>query len=128
MLTLFLLEEEMTVARLPTGADVPAWVLAAPFFSISRTPDELSILCPSSCVPEGLTAERGWRCLQVAGPLDFALVGVLASLLDPLQQAGVSVFALSTYDTDYLLVKQTQLAAALEALRAAGYTIKKRTA
>jgi len=116
------------VARLPADADIPAWALDAPFFSINRTPDELSILCPARFVPNGTQSEDGWRCLQVAGPLDFGLVGVLASLLGPLQQAGVSVFVLSTYDTDYLLVKQAQLTMALDALRAAGHTIKKRTA
>lgn len=124
MLTLFLSPDEMTVARLPADAPIPAWAMAAPFFSITRTPDELSILCPAAQTPAGIRAERGWRCLQVAGPLDFSLVGVLASLLSPLREAGVSVFVLSTYDTDYVLVKETHLSRALASLRAAGHEIK----
>jgi hypothetical protein len=123
MLTLILLPDEMVVARLSADAALPDWALAASFVSITRTPDELSILCPASHAPDDIQAERGWRCLQVAGPLDFSLVGMLASLLGPLQEAGVSVFALSTYDTDYLLMKNTQLSRALKALRAAGHHI-----
>ena len=123
MLTLFLSPDEMIVARLPADAPIPAWAMAAPFLSITRTPDELSILAPAVDIPDDVLAERGWRCLQVAGPLDFALVGVLASLLGPLQRAGVSVFVLSTYDTDYLLVKEKQLARAISALRDAGHVI-----
>jgi len=114
----------MAVARLPAAASLPDWATSSPFFSITRTPDELSLLCPEEVVPEEVRAERGWRCFQVAGPLDFGLVGVLASLLAPLQEAKVSVFALSTYDTDYLLVKEAQLARAVEALSAAGYIIR----
>ncbi len=128
MSLLCLLPDEMSVARLPADAAIPAWATAAPFFSITRTPDELSILCPAARVPAGVRAEAGWRCLQVAGPLDFGLVGVLAALLGPLQQAGISVFVLSTYDTDYVLVKKAQLSRTLHALRAAGHEIKEGSA
>ena len=125
MLSLFLLPDELSVARLPAGAAIPAWAIHASFFSVTRTPDELSILCPAANVPASVRAEGGWRCLQVAGPLDFSLVGVLASLLGPLQEAGVSVFVLSTYDTDYVLVKNSQLPRAVKALRAAGHQIQR---
>ena len=123
MYTLNLLSDEMAIARMPATAPLPEWVLDAPFFSVTRTPDELSILCPSHLLPAEITAERGWRCLQVAGPLDFDLVGVLASLLEPLQMVGISVFVLSTYDTDYILVKATQLTVAIDALQEAGYLV-----
>jgi len=125
MLTLTLLPDNMAVARLAATAPLPAWALSTAFFAITRTPDELSILCPGDSIPADTLAERDWRCLKVAGPLDFSLVGVLGALLGPLGDAGVSVFALSTYDTDYLLVKEAQLQQALAALRAAGHTIKK---
>ena len=125
MLTLMLLPDELLVARLPAHAPVPAWALAAPFFSITRTADELSVVCPIQAAPDELPAERGWRCLQVAGPLDFSLVGILASLVGPLQEVGVSVFVISTYDTDYVMVKARQLAAALDALSGAGHTIQR---
>ncbi len=126
MLTLFLSPNEMIVARLPANAPIPDWAALSSCYSITRTPDELSILAPAADIPDDVLAERGWRCLQVAGPLDFALVGVLASLLAPLQRAGVSVFVLSTYDTDYLLVKEKQLARAMSALRDAGHVITKK--
>ena len=91
--------------------------------SVTRTAAELSIVAPSAAVPPEVRAERDWRALRVAGPLDFALTGILASLAAPLADAGVSIFALSTYDTDYVLVRHPQLDVALAALRAAGHTV-----
>jgi hypothetical protein len=122
-LTLVLLPETFAVCRLPADAPLPAWALAGPYFAITRTSDELSIVCVQAQVPSGVTCQPGWRCLQVAGPLDFALTGVLASLAQPLAAAGVSIFAISTYDTDYLLVPDRSLAAALAALRNAGHIL-----
>jgi hypothetical protein len=122
-ITLSLLPETFAVCRLPAEAPLPAWALAGPFFAITRTADELSIVCVQAQVPSGVTCQPGWRCLQVAGPLDFALTGVLASLAQPLAAAGVSIFALSTYDTDYLLVPEAQLDAAQAALHSAGHML-----
>jgi hypothetical protein len=122
-LTLILLEDTFAVCRLSAGASLPPWATGAAFFSVTRTPDELSIACPQSAVPEGIRCERDWRCLRVGGVLDFSLVGIMAALTAPLAAAGVSIFALSTFDTDYLLVKQNDLSAALGALRAAGHVI-----
>jgi hypothetical protein len=90
---------------------------------MTRTADELSVVCWADAVPEGVRCEKGWRCLRVAGTLDFSLVGVLASMLAPLAAAGVSVFVLSTFDTDYVLVKEAHLTKAADALRLAGYVI-----
>lgn len=122
-LTLTLLPETLAVCRLAPDAPLPDWAVAGPFFAVTRTRDELSVVCQQEQIPDGVTCQPGWRCLQVAGPLNFSLTGVLASLALPLAQAGVSIFALSTYDTDYLLVSETALDAALAALRNAGHAL-----
>ena len=91
--------------------------------SLTRTADELSVVCPQSAVPAGVQAERDWRCLRVAGALPFSAVGILSSLVTPLAAAGISVFALSTFDTDYLLVKEKDLEKAAAALTQHGHTL-----
>ena len=103
---------------------MPGWALAAEFFSVTRTPDEISVVCPGSRVPADTTCERGWRALGLEGPLDFSLVGVLARITKVLAEAGVSVFAISTYDTDYVLVRDEQLELATTVLRRCGYGIR----
>lgn len=110
------------VCKLAPDADLPDGLDENTLYSVTRTETELSIVCRDS---EGLpgAVERGWCCLEVEGPLEFTLVGVLASLTQPLAEAGVSIFALSTFDTDYLLLKETQFESALVALRAAGHRI-----
>jgi hypothetical protein len=95
----------------------------ASFFSVTRTPDELSIVCVESQAPDDAKSERGWRVLQVIGPLEFSLTGILAAIAAPLAAAGVSIFAISTFDTDYVLVKEENLAKALDALRAADHRV-----
>lgn len=122
-LTLSLLPDIFAVCRLPADAPLPAWALAGPFFAITRTVDELSIVCDQTQVPDGVICQPAWRCLQVAGPLDFTLTGVLAGLAEPLAAAGVSIFAVSTYDTDYLLAPAVALDQAVAALRNAGHTV-----
>jgi GNAT superfamily N-acetyltransferase len=122
-LTLVPLEGSYAVCRLDADAPIPTWVAGAPFVSITRTADELSVICREEVVPEGVRCERGWACLRVAGTLDFSIVGVLASLLDPLANARVSVFVLSTFDTDYLLLKQTDFQRAADVLRRAGHAV-----
>ncbi len=116
-----LLPGSYAVLRLPPAAEVPAGVLVPPFHSVTRTPAELSIVCPDGAVPDGVKAERGWAILALEGPFPFELTGILASTLVPLAEAGVGVFALSTFDTDWVLVKQEKLETALEALAAAGH-------
>jgi hypothetical protein len=113
----------LAVCRLGAGEAFPAWLPARGFVSIARTADELSIVCAEDAVPEGVRSERGWRCLAVAGPLDFGMTGVLASIAAPLADAGISIFALSTFDTDYVLVKAEKLEDAAEALRRAGHEV-----
>ncbi len=122
-LTLSLLPDTFAVCRLPAGVVLPTWAMAGSFYAITRTAQELSLVCAQEQVPAGVTCQPGWRCLQVAGPLDFALTGVLASLAQPLAAAGISIFALSTFDTDYLLIQGEALGAARAALRNAGHTL-----
>lgn len=122
-LSLTVLPDRLAVCRLMPAETLPAWAWSGDFVSITRTCDELSIVCVESSVPEGVKAERDWRALKVAGPLDFALVGILAALATALTQAGISLFAVSTFDTDYLLVRDRDLSAAMTALRAAGHHI-----
>jgi hypothetical protein len=121
-LRLRILPGELAVCRLPADAPVPATTTGA-LWSVTRTADELSIVCPVADAAEGAEVERGWRALQVAGPLDFALTGVLAAIAVPLAAADISIFAVSTYDTDYVLVREAALPAAAEALRRAGHDV-----
>jgi hypothetical protein len=123
-LTLDLLDGRYAVCRLGPAAPVPAWAWTGPFVSVTRTPAELSIVCAEAAVPpDQPTVERGFRALGVAGPLAFDVVGVMARLTGPIAEAGISILALATYDTDYLLVRATDLARVVDVLRAAGHTI-----
>lgn len=120
-LALRILEGDLAVCRLPPGADVPPWAVAASFFSVTRTAEEMSVVCPAGAVPEGVPSEGPFRALKVRGPLDFGLTGVLAALTAPLARAGVPVFALSTFDTDYLLISGEHWSRALDVCRAEGW-------
>jgi GNAT superfamily N-acetyltransferase len=122
-MSLRMVDGVFAVCRLTGGAAIPRWATASEFFSITKTADEISIICSQDAVPDGVQCERAWRCLRVAGAMPFTAVGVLASLTAPLAEAGISVFAISTFDTDYLLVKEKDLAAAIEALRGQGYGV-----
>jgi hypothetical protein len=122
-LTLLLVPGSFAVCKLPTGSPLPPWATAGDLFSVTRTADELSVVCPQESVPEGVVCERGWRGLRVAGSMPFTLVGVLAALTTPVARAGVGVFAFSTFDTDYLLAKETDFPKAVAALRAAGHLV-----
>jgi uncharacterized protein len=132
-LTLSVLPGRYAICRLGGGDALPAWaaVSTAPrdagggaFVSITRTEDELSIVCPEASVPETARCDRGWRCLKVAGPLDLSMTGVLAGLASPLAESEVNIFAVSTFDTDYLLVKDGRLSVALGTLIRAGHRIE----
>jgi hypothetical protein len=122
-LALTLLPYRLAICRLAPGAAIPAWATAGPFFSITRTPDELSIICEPTAVPAGVRHESGCRAFKVAGPLDFALTGVLTSIAKALAEAGISIFALSTFDTDYVLMKNERVEDAVRALEAAGHQV-----
>lgn len=110
------------VASLPT----PSWATDAtgPLVSVTRTRDELSVVVPEDVVPQDVRAERGWRALSVRGPLDLSMTGVLASLSGSLAEAGIPIFVVSTYDTDWLLVRESDLDRAADVLRADGHPIR----
>ncbi|HEX2103087.1 MAG TPA: ACT domain-containing protein [Solirubrobacteraceae bacterium] len=123
-LDLRVLPGALAVARLHPDEPPPAWAApAGALHALVRTAGELSIVCADQAVPPGVRAERGFRAIAVAGPLDFGLTGVLAALAVPLAEAGVPIFAVSTYDTDHLLVRAARLDAAIAALRAAGHRV-----
>ena len=113
------------ICRLEPGANLPAWASTGKFLTISRTPLELSIVCGQAGIPEGVVAERGRRLLQVEGVLPFSLKGVLAAIAAPLAEAQISIFAVSTYDTDYVLISEADLERAIPVLEAAGHAIRR---
>ena len=114
---------ELAVSRLEPAAAVPAWATTGAFHAVVRTPGELSIVCDAAAVPAGVRAEKGWRCFTLHGPVPFDETGVLSALAVPLAEAGVGIFVVSTFDTDYLLVAGRNLDAARSALAAAGHVV-----
>ena len=125
-LPLELLADTLAVCRLAADAPVPPWA-AAPgrFVTISRTADELSVTAPEANVPPDVQCEREYRALRVKGPLPLNLIGILASIAEPLAEAGLSIFAISTFDTDYVLVKARDLEAAVATLEHAGHHVSR---
>lgn len=122
-LNLTVLPDRYGICRFDPDISVPDWAYKSSFFSVTRTPDELSVVCAEALIPGDKSSDKGWRCLKVQGPLDLAETGILSSLALPLARAGVSIFALSTYDTDYLLVKESSLINTIEALDSEGYRV-----
>jgi len=122
-LELTLLPERFAISRLAADAPIPQWATQGPFFSVTRTGDELSVVTELSRVPPGAQSQSGWRVLKVHGPFVLSEIGVLASLAAPLAEAKISLFAVSTFDTDYLLVASDTLSAAIATLERAGHTI-----
>ena len=112
------------ICRLDPTEPVPAWASRGEFSSISRSTAELSIVCVQRAIPDTVRCDRDWRVLEVEGPLDFALVGILADLSSALARADISLFAVSTFDTDYLAVHEADFAASVRALREAGHTVQ----
>ena len=124
-LSLQVLADTFAVCRLPANAALPEWVsFETPFVTVSRSADELSITLVQDAVPADVPCERDFLAIRVRGTLSPDLVGILLSIAEPLAIAGLSIFAISTYDTDYVLVRTRDLAAALDALRAAGHDIE----
>lgn len=120
---LYVLDELYAVVRCDPDAPLPEWMGRGHFWSATRSDSELSIVCLQDDVPRDASAERGWCALEVAGPLDFSLTGVVAALLTPLADAEIPIFVLSTFETDYILVRELDLPQAVEALAAAGHDI-----
>ena len=124
-LELRLLPETLAVCRLDAVDESPLRA-AAGLFCVTRTAEELSVVCPEEDAPAGAEATRGWRAFQVCGPLDHTATGVLASIATPLADAGVALFPLATFDTDYVLVREPDLDSAIDALTAAGHRVESR--
>jgi uncharacterized protein len=124
LLTLTVLPDRYAVCRFPPAAAVPDWGTEGDFVSISRTRDELSIVCPERNVPANVNCAAGWRVLKCEGPLDFSLTGVMASLAEPLADANVSIFPIATHDTDYILIREPQLETAVQALTSYGHAVR----
>ena len=122
-LRLLILDEAFAVCRLAPDDEVPGWARGEPFSSVTRSPDELSVVTPQRTVPAGIACEGEWRALRVEGPLDFSMVGVVADLATPLADAGIAIFVISTYDTDYLFVRERDLHQAADALAAVGHRV-----
>ena len=123
-LTITVHPERYAICRLQPDAALPAWAVGASFLSVTRTALEFSVVCEDARVPESAHAERDRRLLQIEGTLAFTLIGVLASVAEPLAKAEISIFAVSTYDTDYLLVSEKDLHRATQALDAAGHIVR----
>lgn len=126
-LTLALLPHTYAVCQFHPDQHIPYWALLGNFVSLTRTPEELSIVCQQDNVPEDVAAERGWRCVQVEGAFDFSESGVNASLAVPLAVADISVLAIATYATDYLLLKEQDVERALQVLTASGHTVDRQS-
>ncbi len=121
-LKLSILPNEYTIHRFQAETDIPA--LTGNFLSITRTDDELSIVCDADIPLKSEKSESGWACIKVLGPLDFGLTGILAKIASVLAEAEISIFAISTYDTDYILVKKETLDFGKDVLLKAGYILQ----
>lgn len=124
LLTLTVLPGRYAISKLDGKSEVPLWAREGQFISITRTPSELSIVCEEDKVPVGVSCVGGWRVLKCEGPLDWALTGIVASLAEPLADAGVAIFPIATHDTDYVLIRELQLDHAIRALTGYGHAIR----
>jgi len=111
------------IVRLAPDAAVPDWASRGDFTSITRTADELSIVCPTENLPDDVASSQRWTCLKLQGPFPFSLTGVLLSFIEPLSSNGIPIFAISTYDTDYVLIQEEFAGAAVNVLREAGHEL-----
>lgn len=122
-LTLKRLDECFTIHRLPQHSEIPPQVFSAPIFFIAKTNDEVSIVLPQDIIIESNKSEKNWQAFKVAGPLDFSLTGILSKIATVLAEKEISIFAISTFDTDYILVKKDACDAAINTLKANQYNI-----
>lgn len=123
-LTFQLLNGRYSLCRLAPGESIPEWVLTSSFYTISKTVDELSIICESERVPQGIQQNNNWRLLKIAAVLDLSLTGITAQFATALADADVNICVIATFDTDYVMVKQEKLAVAITALENTGFTVK----
>ena len=119
-----IIHQRLGICRMDPKAELPDWAAGEPFFSITRTADELSIICPERNIPPGVVRDYGWRAMKLEGPFEFTMIGVLAGIAVPLAHADISILAVATYDTDYVLVKQNRLEQAVDVLSGQGYQVR----
>jgi hypothetical protein len=118
------LGEPYAILRLEANSPIPEWTSQGEFTSITRTADELSIVCPVTNLPTTIRAPQRWTCLKLEGPFPFSLTGILLSFIQPLSDNAIPIFAVSTYDTDYVLIQEEFSEKALAVLRQAGHELK----
>jgi hypothetical protein len=118
------LRESYAIVRLEPDAPIPDWAIQGEFNSISRTADELSIVCPAANIPATIRSSLRWICLKLEGPFPFSLTGILLSFIQPLSDNAIPIFAVSTYDTDYVLIQEEFSEKALSILQQAGHELK----
>ena len=126
-LHLSILPNRFAICKLDRAETLPNWGMETWFYSMTCTHDTLSIVCPEDSVPAGTMCEKGWKAIRFEGVFEFELVGILNSVTVPLAEAQISIFALSTYDTDYVLVKESQLNMVMQVLSDCGHTIQQST-
>jgi hypothetical protein len=122
--SLSLFEEEYAVCRLDKSAPIPAWAIRGEFFSVSRTPDELSIVCEQEAVPPETDHDGGWRCFKIESPFEFDLAAMISSVAAPLADEQIDIFVVATQDSDYLLVRQADLDRSISRLQNSGYRVE----
>ena len=120
-LVLSVLSETFTIHKFSPDVSIPKEILKSNYYSVSKTENELSVVCSEFIKVQSLQSSKGWKCIKVKGPLDFNLTGILAGISDILAHANISIFAISTFDTDYILVRTHDLSSARTALRLADY-------
>lgn len=125
-LKLSILDQQYAVCQIQPGEKIPDWVFNSPFFSATQTYEELSLITEEKDVPEGIKCEKGWACIKLEGTFEFSLTGVLTSIANPLAAHGISIFALSTFNTDYVLVKKEDLGQVIHILEKEGHHFIKR--
>ena len=120
-IVLSILEETYIIYKLDQSTNLPEELIECEFYSLSNSQEELSLVCPEQILIQSENSSPNWKCLKVAGPLDLKLTGILAGLSDTLEKAKISIFAISTFETDYLLIQEQVLETAKTALKSAGY-------
>jgi len=123
-LNLSVLPDRLAICKLPANSPIPSWACRGDFYSITKTADELSIITAGHLISPDITCDHDWRAFQVEGPLEFSLTGVLEAVARPLADASISIFAIATFNTDYVLVKAANLDRAVHVLRAAGHSVR----
>jgi len=123
-LSFTILPDLFAICKLAARENLPSWAFRGGFSSVTQTPEELSIVCPQNLVPAGVEATKGWKSLKIEAKLDFEMVGIVSSITSSMAEAGISIFAVSTFNTDYFFIKEEDLGSGVAALRKAGHEVR----